>query len=198
MLLNDRQYCVMDGFKFLDHLHPHHVSRRGGRPNTMSTGPGGSFLIKVQASRRLIATRLTPSISSTSSPGHTLSTGPPEGEEAKGPNDSINVCEHVISNLFIFTIGFFYDLVKLFSRTEDFLHTGHKSYVYFMYVCLRKTNTYKKWLMFAFPSKLVRGLTLEDFLYSEWSVPLTGTYASFQGESQVPAVLLQTHAHLVP
>lgn len=58
-----------------------------GRWRTTSTGPSGSLLIKVQASRRLIPTTLTPSISRSSSPGHTLSAGPPDRRHSE---DEVN------------------------------------------------------------------------------------------------------------
>lgn len=57
---------------------PHIFCTLTGRHMTTSTGPAGSFLIRDQASRRLFPVILTPSISRTSSPGKTLSTGPPE------------------------------------------------------------------------------------------------------------------------
>lgn len=40
-------------------------------------------------------------------------------------------------------------------------------------------------------------LTLEDLLYSEWSVPTVGVCTSFQAKAQIPGVLLQTNKHML-
>lgn len=84
--LNPFMSVLTDGIWFLVHqtlscykVLPHVSSWE--RRSTKSTGPGGSLLIKVQASRRLIPVMLTPWISTTSSPGHTLPTGPPGTED---------------------------------------------------------------------------------------------------------------------
>ncbi|TNN75748.1 hypothetical protein EYF80_014111 [Liparis tanakae] len=66
------------------------------RRSTTSTGPGGSLLIKVQTSRRLIPTTLIPSISSTSSPGRSLSTGPPERKSSVMDGD-VKYCASVLT-----------------------------------------------------------------------------------------------------